>query len=123
MVRSAVDNAPHPNPGFTRRFTNLMILFYGIIPILALPEYTGLGEYPLLLKSLKGGWLSVLVYSDQTGCERMWGLQHLTEEALSRIRIACGTQHEVQRGTRGIEGAVEVIPALFDLDVGLIHVV
>jgi hypothetical protein len=53
----------------------------------------------------------------------MWGLEHLAEEALSRLSIACGTQHEVQRSTRRIDGAIEVIPVLFDLDVGLIHAV
>jgi hypothetical protein len=101
-----------------------MILFHHIIQVLALSELTGLREQLLLLQALEGGWIGgVLVDGDHSRGERMGGLEHLTEEALSRLRIARGAQHEVQRGTRGINGAVEVIPALLDLDIRLIHAV
>jgi hypothetical protein len=39
----------------------------------------------------------------------MWGLEHLTEEALSRVGITRGAQHKVQRGTGRIDGPVEVV--------------
>src|SRR6267142_3789591 len=42
-----------PQPRIHAAFHKPMILFDDIIQIFALPEETGLGEYPLLLKGLK----------------------------------------------------------------------
>jgi hypothetical protein len=48
-------------------------------------------------------------------------LEYLAAKALSRIRIAYGTQHEIQRSTSRIHRPVEIIPVLVDPDVRLIH--
>lgn len=73
-----------------------------------------------MLEGLESHWVcGVLVDSTDPGGARMGGLEPLAEEAFNRIRIARRIQHEVQRATRGIDGAVEVIPALLDLDIGL----
>jgi hypothetical protein len=53
----------------------------------------------------------------------MWGFEHLTEEALGRVGITRGAQHEVQRGTGRVDGPVEVAPLLFYLDVRFIDAV
>jgi hypothetical protein len=101
-----------------------MILFHHIVQVLVLPEQTRLGEGAVLLEGLECRWVRrVLVHGDHPGSERMGGLEHLAKKALSRLRIARGTQHEIQRGTCGINGAVEVVPVLFDLDVGFIHAI
>jgi hypothetical protein len=115
---------PKSQPRIHAAFHKPVVLFYNVIQVLALSELTILRERLFLLKALEGGWIGgVLVDGDYSRDERMCGLEHLTEEALSRLRIARGTQHEVQHGTRGINGAVEVIPALLDLDISLIHAV
>jgi len=50
----------------------------------------------------------------------MTGIQHLPKKLFGSVGITGGTQPEVQRGPRRIDGAVERIPALLDLDRGLI---
>jgi hypothetical protein len=47
----------------------------------------------------------------------MWGVEHLTEEALSRVGITRGAQHEVQRRITRVDCPIEVAPLLLDLDV------
>jgi hypothetical protein len=59
----------------------------------------------------------VLVDGDHTRYERMWGVEHLTEEALSRVGITRGAQHEVQRRITRVDCPIEVAPLLLDLDV------
>jgi len=53
----------------------------------------------------------------------MGGLEHLAEEALRRIGITGGAQHEIQRRPHRVDSPVEIVPVLVDLDVGLIHAV
>ena len=48
-------------------------------------------------------------------------LEHLAEEPLCCLRVMGGPEHEVERGTRRIDDAVEMIPVLLDLDVSLIN--
>src|SRR5262247_4428509 len=74
--------------------------------------------------TVKGRWVcSILIDGDHAGYARMGVLKHLAEEALSRVGITRGAQHEVQHRTCGIDGAVEVVPVLLDLDIGFIHAV
>jgi hypothetical protein len=53
----------------------------------------------------------------------MGGLEYLVEKAFSCVGIAAGAQHEGHRGSRRLDGPVEVVPLLFNLDVGFIDAV
>jgi hypothetical protein len=87
-----------------------MILLHHISQILAWSEKAGLRESSVVLEGVESQWVrGVLVDGDHTRCERMWGLEHLTEEALSRVGITRGAQHEVQRGSGRVDGPVEVV--------------
>ena len=99
-----------------------MVLFQHIIYLPALSALTGLWQGAVVLEGLKGpGVRGVLVDRDDPRGTRMGGPEHLAEEALSRIGIARGAQHAVQCGSRGVDGTVEVVPRLLDLDRGFIH--
>jgi hypothetical protein len=105
---------PTPQPWIHAAFHKPMILFHHIVQVFALPEQTPFWEGAVQLEGLECRWVRrVLVHGDHP-----WG-----EGMLSRIRIARGTQHEIQRGARGIDGAVEVVPLLLDFDVGFIHAI
>ena len=49
--------------------------------------------------------------------------QHPPEEAFGGPGISFGAQHEVNRLAGRIDGSVEIVPAIFDLDVGLVDAV
>src|SRR5262245_21845261 len=53
----------------------------------------------------------------------MGSLEHLAEEALRRVGITRGAQHEVQRRPRRVDSAAEIVPLLLNLDIGFIHAV
>ena len=46
--------------------------------------------------------------------------ERLAEQALGRSGIAQAREHEVDRGTGGIDGSVEVAPTALDTNVGFI---
>jgi hypothetical protein len=101
-----------------------MILFHHIIQIFALSEPTGLWEGVIMLEGLEGRWVGgVLVHSDRAWKRRMTGAQHLPEESFGGAGVTGGAQHEVQRGPRRVDGPVERMPLLLDLDVRFIHAV
>jgi hypothetical protein len=73
-----------------------VILFYHIVQVFALSEQTVLRESAVVLEGLeRQGVGRVLVDRDDPGGARMGGLEHLAEEAFSRIGITGGAQHEV----------------------------
>jgi len=47
------------------------------------------------------------------------GLEHLAEEPVGGARISFRAQHEIDRLSRRIDGAVKILPLTFDFDVGL----
>jgi len=51
------------------------------------------------------------------------GLEHLAEEPFGGPRVSFRAQHEIDRLSRRIDGAVEILPLTFDFDVGLINAV
>jgi hypothetical protein len=51
------------------------------------------------------------------------GLEHLAEEAFGGPRVSIRAQHEIDRLSRRIDGAVKKLPLTFDFDVGLIDAV
>ena len=110
---------PPPQAGIHPALDETMILFHHVVHIFARPQHTGHREHARLLQSLeRGGIRGMLVHGDDTGGERLGSLKHLAEEALRRVGIARGAQHAVQRRSCGIDGAVEVVPVLLDLDIG-----
>jgi hypothetical protein len=63
-----------------------MILFDDIIQLLVLSEPTGLREGSVLLEDVEShGVYGVFIDRDHPRRARMGGLEHLAEEALSRI--------------------------------------
>ncbi len=61
-----------------------------------------------------------LVGIDDAGLRMPRISQRLTEQAFGRIGIAEVREHEVDRGSGGIDGSVEVAPAALGTNVGLI---
>jgi len=53
----------------------------------------------------------------------MLGSESLPEEAFGGCGIMPGTEQKVDNLTRGIDGPIEIIPLLLDLDVCLIDVI
>jgi hypothetical protein len=53
----------------------------------------------------------------------MLGSESLPEEAFGGCGITPGTEQKVDSLTRGIDGSIEIIPLLFDLDVCLIDAI
>ena len=60
------------------------------------------------------------VLVDDTGLRMRRISERLAEQAFGRSGIAQAREHEVDRGTGGIDGSVEVAPATLDMNVGLI---
>jgi hypothetical protein len=114
----------HPRGEMTRFCQLRKDYFYRIIQILALPQSRGLGERAFLVEGLEcWGIRGVLVDRDDAGYYAVGSPQGFAEKLLSGLCIAGGTQHEVNRRTRRIDGAIKVVPVLFDLDIGFIHAV
>ena len=60
------------------------------------------------------------VGADPVGREQGLVLQHLAEEALGRVEIACGGEEEVDRRAVLVDGPVQIAPLAADLDVRLV---
>jgi hypothetical protein len=89
-----------------------------------LSEQTGLWECVVVLEGIEGRWVrGVLVHGDHVRERRMARVQRLPEKLFGGVGITGGAQHEVQRGTRRVDGPVEVVPLLVNLDVRLIDAV
>jgi hypothetical protein len=98
-----------------------MILFHDVIQVLVLPEPTAFRELPRLLESFEcWGICCVVLHGDDPWGRRMLCPPCLPEEPLSGLGISRRTQHEVKGMARGIDGPIEVVPRLLDLDVCLI---
>ena len=113
-----------PQARIDAAFDKTMILLDHIIQIFALPERTDWWELPLLLQCLESRRISrVLINDDDTWGGRMCGAEGLAEETLGGCGIARLTEQKVNGLTRGIDGSIEVIPLLLDLDVRLIDAI
>jgi hypothetical protein len=85
---------------------------------------TAFWPWAVVLEGVEGqGVRGVLVHGDHARERRMTGISHLSEHVFGGAGIMAGTQHEVQQGPRGIDGAVEVVPVLYDLAGGFIPAV
>jgi hypothetical protein len=72
-------------------FHKSTVLFHHIIYVLAVSEKAALCERSIVLEGLESRWVcGVLVDRDDPEGMRMRGLEHLAEEALSRIGITGG---------------------------------
>jgi hypothetical protein len=101
-----------------------MILFDHIIQVLALPKKIGFWKCAVALEGIEGMRIRcVLVHGDHARKRCMARVQHLPEKLFGCVCVTGGAQHEVQRGTRRVDGPVKVVPFLFDLDVRFIHAV
>jgi len=65
----------------------------------------------------------VFVDCDDPWGGRMRGPEGLAEEALSGLSITRLAKQKVDSLAGGIDSSVEIIPAFFDLDVGLIDAI
>ena len=79
---------------------------------------------PLLLECLEGGWIGrVLIDGDDAWGGRMFGSEGLAEETLGSFGIVRLTEQKVDGLAGGIDGSIEIIPLLLDLDVRLIDAI
>jgi hypothetical protein len=103
-------------------FHKTMVLFHHIVYVFALPQCTTRWELALLLKGLEDWRIhSIFVDRDDAWGGRMLRPERLPEEALSGASITPGTQQKVDGLARGIDGTVEIILPLLDLDIRLIN--
>src|SRR4030095_370596 len=83
---------------------------------------SGDGQNSFLLQFLDRGRVGpVLIYVDDPCGLMFGGLEHLAEEPFGGPRVSFRAEHEVNRLSRRIDGAVKILPLTFDFDVGLIN--
>ena len=101
-----------------------MTLFRHIIQVFALPQRTACWELSLLLQGREcwriGG---VLIDRDDPRGHRVLCPEGFLEEALGSLGIARCAQQKVDGLARGIDGPIEIILLLLDLDMRLIDAV
>ena len=98
-----------------------MILLHDVVQVLDRPVAATASQdsfffHPCNRRAVKAG----LVRVDDTGLRMRRISERLAEQAFGRSGIAQAREHEVDRGTGGIDGSVEVAPATLDTNVGLI---
>jgi hypothetical protein len=87
---------PKPQSRTHTAFDQAVILCHHVVQVVALSEQAGLRQGAVALEGLeRRGVARVLVDRDAPGGARMGGLEHLAEEAFSRIGSTGGAQHEV----------------------------
>src|SRR5262245_25673862 len=110
---------PKAEPRIDAAFHKPMILFHDVIQVLLLPELAVFGKWPRLLEGLeRRGIGRVLVHCDDTRWDRMACPQSLAEKPLGGLGVSRRTQQKVEGISLGIDGPVEIVPLLLDLDVG-----
>src|SRR4051812_18712709 len=76
------------------------------------PVFPGCGD---------GGWVGPRpIGADPVGGEQWFILQHLAEEAFSRVQVALRREEEVDRGAVLVDGPVQIAPLAADLDIRFI---
>ena len=107
--------------GLHSSFDRSMILLQDVVQILdrSMAAAAAQGSFRLHCgnrRAVEAGLISV----DDAGLRMRWIAERLAEQALARRGIAQRREQEVDGGTRGIDGPIEVTPSALHSNIGLI---